>query len=147
MRTSTVKIPKAWIESELARGLADVASEMRLVDLSKLVEMIQKDEATNISDFVNSSTELFFRPSALRYGLLASVDMRWDSRPSVRLDMEFRFDSVTVFFKIILGHSFAGVEVMDACFDDERLSPDDQSRSLALAIDRARLAPARNLAR
>ena len=138
----TVKISTAWIERVLARGIADVATEMRLVDLGNLVEMIQNDQATNISDFVNSSTELYFRPGVLRYGLLANVDMSWDSRPSVLLDMEFRYESVTVFFKMTLRYSCASVEVFDAHFDDEYLSAADQTRCLGRAIQKARLAPA-----
>ncbi len=138
-----VRISKAAIEKVLARGLADVATEMRLVDLGNLAEMIQNDRAVHISDFVNSSTELYFRPGTLRYGLLANVDMRWETSPSVLLDMEFRYASVTVFFKMTLRHACACVEVFDAHFDDEHLTPDDQTRCLGRAIDNARLVTAR----
>ncbi len=139
MKVPTAKISKSWIERTLARGIADVASEMRLVDLGNLVEMIQSDRATNIADFVNSSTELYFRPGTLRYGLLANIDIRWETRPTVLLDMEFRNASVTVFFKMTLGHAFAGVEVFDAHFEDEHLTSDGQTLCLTRAIEDARL--------
>ena len=130
---------KSWMERALARNIADVATEMRLADITDLATMIQNEKCSHISDFINSSTELYFRPGTLKYALTASIDVRWESYPSVLFDMEFCHGSVTVFFKIILQHRRASVEVFDAHFEDDGLSPIDQARCVSHALADARL--------
>ena len=43
--------------------------------------MIRNDQAANIADLVNSSTELFYRSGTLRYALSASFNAPWDATP------------------------------------------------------------------
>jgi hypothetical protein len=129
-------------EHILADALVDVATELRLVDPMEFILMIRGDQAANIADLVNSSSELFFKSGALRYALAAGCSLRWESTPTVSLDMEFRHDAVCVFFRLMIGRARAAVEVLDVFFDDqEALVEAGEHQRLQEAISDARLAP------
>ena len=76
-------------ERALAESMADVATELRLVNASDLVRYVQCERCAHIEDLVNSSAELYFKPGALRYGWTADLELVWDAPPIVSLDMEF----------------------------------------------------------
>jgi hypothetical protein len=126
-------------ERLIADALVDVASELRLIDAAELVAMIRNDNAANIADLVNSSTELFFKSGALRYALSASVKAPWDGTPVVALDMEFRHAMVSAFFRLTIGQRQAGVEIMDILFDEKGLNERAKAERLAAALRSARV--------
>ena len=128
-------------EEIIANAMVDVAKELRLADLSELVLLIRSEQAANIADLVNSSSELFFRSGTLRYALSAACEFRWESAPTVRLDMEFRNAKVCAFFSLIIGRKRAGVQIAEILFDDEALDEAEKSRRLLAAIEEARLQP------
>ena len=124
-------------EKALADAMIDVATELRLSDPLEFILLVRGEQEANISDLVNSSSELFFRKGALRYGLSSDCALGWGSTPSVSLDMEFRYDLVTAFFRLIIGASRAAVEALSVLQDDE-LGPCAAER-LRAAISAARL--------
>ena len=70
----------------------------------------------------------------------AGCDLRWESTPTVRLDMEFRHAAVTVFFRLTIGRARAAVEVHDILFEDEDAPGlGDRDARLCAAIADARL--------
>ena len=95
-------------EQIIADALVDVASELRLTDAAELMSMIRNDQAANIADLVNSSTELFFKSGTLRYALSASFKAPWDATPTVEIDMEFRHAAVCAFFRLKIGQQRLG---------------------------------------
>ena len=72
-------------EQIIARGMVDVASELRLVDPGLLVAMIQGGKEASIADLVNSSTEMYFRRGALQYALSSECRVSWDGPADHRL--------------------------------------------------------------
>jgi hypothetical protein len=127
-------------ERALADAMVDVATELRLADLTELFLMIHGDQAANIADLVNSSSELFFKSGALKYALAAGCELRWESAPTVRLDMEFRHETVTVFFRLTIGRAHAGVEILDVLFEGgEELGTIGEQERLLAAISDARI--------
>lgn len=126
-------------EKLVADSIVDVATELRLADASELMVMIRNNQDANIADLVNSSTELYFKPGVLKYALSAGCSVGWDSSPTIALDMEFRNAPVCVFFRLLLGRSLAGVEVMDVIFDEKGLDQAEKTQRLAEAIAAARL--------
>ncbi len=127
-------------ERLIANALVGVASELRLADPAEFIVLVRDAQEANISDLVNSSSEMFFKKGALRYGLAADYALGWGSPPSVSLDMEFRHDRVTAFFRLILGAHRAAVEVMDVTLDIEEEIPHGLvSARLRDAIEAARL--------
>jgi len=132
------EIDLAEHERVLADAIVDVATELRLSDPTEFIMLVRGEQAANISDLVNSSSELFFKKGALRYGLCADCALGWGSTPSVSLDMEFRHDCVTAFFRLTLGGLRASVEVLDVLVDDESSSGETAKR-LRAAVAAARL--------
>ena len=121
-------------ERIIADALIDVASELRLTDVAELINLIRNDQEANLADLVNSSTELFYRSGALRYALSASFKAPWDATPEVALDMEFRHDRVSAFFRLTIGQKRAGVEITDILFDEQGLDEPGKSERLCAAL-------------
>jgi hypothetical protein len=126
-------------EQIIADALVGVASELRLTDATELMSMIQNDQAANLADLVNSSTELFFKSGTLRYALSASFAAPWDTTPTVELDMEFRHAAVCAFFRLKIGQRRAGVEIRDILFDELGLDDFAKAERLRHAIETARI--------
>jgi hypothetical protein len=126
-------------EKIIADAIVEVATELRLADASELMVLIRNNQDANIADLVNSSTELYFKPGALKYALSAGCNVGWDSAPTIALDMEFRRQSVCVFFRLLLGRSKAGVDILDIIFDEKGLDQKSKTQRLAEAVADARL--------
>ena len=126
-------------ERIIAEALVDVASELRLTDASELILMIKNDQAANIADLVNSSTELFFKSGALRYALAAGVHAPWEATPVFAFDMEFNYGMVSAFFRLMIGRRRAGVQIFDVLFDEQDLDEFEQAARLSEAFESARL--------
>jgi hypothetical protein len=138
--------PRRLVHEEIiASAMVDVATELRLADPSELILMIRGEQAANIADLVNSSSELFFKSGTLRYALSAGCDVQWDSTPTIRLDMEFRHAAVCAFFRLMIGRKRAAVDVVEVLFDDDGLDDAAMDQRLSAAIASARLRPLRGL--
>ncbi len=138
-------VPRARLgldqERIIASALIDVASELRLTDVTELINLIRNDQEANLADLVNSSTELFYKSGTLRYALSASFRAPWDATPEVALDMEFRHAMVSVFFRLTIGKRRAGVEIIDVLFDEEGLDERAKVERLKAALASARVQP------
>jgi hypothetical protein len=140
MTTQHGPVDRSAHERILADAMVDVATELRLADLTELFLMIRSDQAANIADLVNSSSELFFKSGALKYALSAGCELCWESAPTVQLDLEFRHAAVTVFFRLTIGRARAAVEVLDVFFEgDDYLGSVGERERLSAAISDARL--------
>ncbi len=128
-------------ERIIANALIDVASELRLTDVTELINLIRNDQEANLADLVNSSTELFYQSGTLRYALSASFRAPWDATPEVALDMEFRHAMVSVFFRLTIGKRRAGVEIIDVLFDEEGLDERAKVERLKAALASAQVQP------
>ena len=127
------------LEKIIAEAIVDVATELRLADVSDLMLFIRCDQTANIEDLVNSSTELFFKSGTLRYALSASFKAPWDATPTVEIDMEFRHAAVCAFFRLTIGQRRAGVEIQDILFEQQGLNDLAKAERLFEAFDAARL--------
>jgi hypothetical protein len=140
LMTTHASLDRSAHERILADAMVDVATELRLADLPELFLMIRNDQAANIADLINSSSELFFKSGVLKYALSAGCELRWESAPTVQLDLEFRHATVTVFFRLTIGRARAGVEVLDVFFEgDAYLGSVGERERLCAAISDARL--------
>lgn len=126
-------------EMVLAEGLKEVAAELRLIDAADLVAYIRTGQFANVRSLVNSSTEMYFKPGTVSFGLSGIVDLNWGREPSIVLDMEFRHRMVNVFFKLLLENQQAGVEIEYISFDNTAQDPREDTRQLIDAIADARI--------
>ncbi|MCI4678805.1 hypothetical protein K9U39_00790 [Rhodoblastus acidophilus] len=129
-------------ERILAENLADVASELRLINVADLIGYIRGERVATLEDLVNSASELYFKQGALRYAWSADLDLLWETPPAISLNMEFSWRGVTAFFALRLDSAYAGVDLQQMVFDE----PDGDERPcerLASAVADARIAPPR----
>jgi hypothetical protein len=130
-------------EKALAEGIKEVASELRLVDAADYVAFIRTEQFANVANLVNSSTELYFKPETLTFGLSGDIDLQWGRPPTVSLDMEFHHMQVNVYFRLLLQALHAGVEIDYITFDQGSADPDENTQRLINAIASARMSPVR----
>lgn len=128
-------------EKALANGLRDVASELRLVDPADFIAFIRTEQFGNIRNIVNSSTEMFFKPGTITFGLSGEVDLPWGHAPSISLDMEFHHFNVSAYFRLVLQSFRAGVDITYVSFEGGSDDPDKNTQRLIEAIDDARIVP------
>ena len=134
------------LEKIIAESIVDVATELRLADVSDLMLFIRCDQAANIEDLVNSSTELYFKNGTLKYALAAGCSVRWDAlhhrkRSLLDLTSNSRHAAVTVIFQAgLLSQSRAAVEIIDIFFEETGLSQDVQTQRLVEAVADAKAA-------
>jgi hypothetical protein len=126
-------------EAALANAAREFAAELRLTDVVDLITFIRTENHPNINDLVNSSAELYFKPGTLSYGWAAEVDLPWAGSPTVRLDLEFRHNSVQAFFDLILEPKRAAIVVKHIADGTPNAVPAEQSRRLVEALADARL--------
>jgi hypothetical protein len=103
----------------IADGLADVFEELHAIDLADLVGHIRFDQHAAIEDLLQSATELFFKDGTLTFAWHARVDMPWDGVPTVTLGMEFKHQTVSVFFNMSFQARDHVVQVVGILFDPD----------------------------
>lgn len=128
-------------EKALADGLRDVATELRLIDPADFIAYIRTEQFGNLRTLVNSSTEMFFKPGTITFGLSGEVDLPWGCAPTISLDMEFHHLNVSAYFRLVLRSLRAGVEISYVQFDGPSEDPDRNTARLVEAIEDARLVP------
>jgi hypothetical protein len=128
-------------EKALAEGIKEVASELRLIEAADFVAFLRTDQFANIANLVNSSTELYFKPGTIRFGLSGDANLQWGGTPSVSLDMEFHHMQVNVYFRLCLEALHAGIEIDYITFEEGSADPDRNTQRLIQAIANARLVP------
>ena len=128
-------------ERALALGITQVASELRLVDAIDYIAFIRTEQFGNLKALVNSSTELYFKPGTICFGLSGDVILKWGGVPSVMLDMEFHHNQVNVYFRLLLEALQAGVEITYISFECASDDPEENTRRLISAIADARITP------
>lgn len=130
-------------EKALAEGLRDVASELRLIDPADFIAYIRTEQFGNLRNLVNSSTEMFFKPGTICFGLSGEVDLPWGCAPCISLDMEFHHLNVSAYFRLVLQSLHAGIEISYVSFEGGSEDPDQNTRRLIEALEDARVAPRR----
>jgi len=128
-------------EKALAEGLRDVATELRLIDPADLIAFIRTEQFGNLRTLVNSSTEMFFKPGTITFGLSGEVDLPWGCAPTISLDMEFHHFNVSAYFRLVLRSLQAGIEISYVSFEGGSEDPDKNTARLIDAIEDARLVP------
>jgi hypothetical protein len=132
-------IPHAC-EQALAEALADVATELRLVNVIDLIGYVHGQRFANIEDLVHSSSELYFKQGAIRYACAAEANVQWETPPSVSLHMEFRWRGATAFFRLQLDAASASIDIQHLALDTPG-APDELPLRFASALADARLRP------
>ncbi|MDB5642922.1 MAG: hypothetical protein JWN07_2239 [Hyphomicrobiales bacterium] len=125
-------------EYALAQAMKDIAAELRLVDPADYVGYVRMEQYSNLEDIINSSSELLFLPGTLTFGWGADARLSWGERPRIYLDMEFRFEAVTVFFSLGLSGDSEFVAIRMITFESPDSDPLVNTTRLVSALNAAR---------
>jgi hypothetical protein len=129
-------------EKALAEGMREVASELRLIEPADFIAFIRTEQFGNLRNLVNSSSEMFFKPGTIRFGLSGEVGLGWASSPCITLDMEFHHMNVAAYFRLALEAGEAGIEISYISFEGGSANPDENTKRLVEAIADARISRA-----
>lgn len=130
-------------EQALAESMADVATELRLVNVIDLIGYVHAERCAILEDLVNSSAELAFKHGALRYALSSDLEVLWEALPQIALDLEFCWRGVTAFFRLCLNAERAGVDIQHLCFDGKPAGEPEKLDRLKAALANSRVTPPR----
>lgn len=134
-------------ERALALGMDYVAGELRLIDPQDFVAFIRLELFGNVANLVNSSTEMYYKPGALKFGMSGEVELQWGEAPRVILDMEFDYQQVNAYFRLILDTAGAAVELTYLSFADASDDAEANTRQLIDALAAARQSDGRRISR
>ena len=126
-------------EAIVADAIKEFVTELRMVDLADYVSFIHLGRMANLADIVDSAAELYFMPGTLKLGHGGDIELGWSGDPRVMLDLELKPSGATVFFKLSLGNTEAGIDVNYVAFDDPREQPGDNTAFLEAALNAARI--------
>jgi hypothetical protein len=107
------------IERALGDCIADVASELRLVDAADFVTFIRIGQMANLRNLVHSSVELHFKPGTLELIELGEAELDWSRPPLITLPMRFKHGGMGIYFKLRLAATSAAVEIESFAADGE----------------------------
>jgi hypothetical protein len=106
-------------EELLASAVKELASELRLIEVGDLVDFIRKRQFGTIAHIVASSAELYYKPGTLLFLNSGETTLDWGRDPGVALDLKFENDGVTVYFRLFLESSSAGIQIDYLFIDDQ----------------------------
>jgi hypothetical protein len=128
------------IERALGECIADVASELRLVDAADFVAFIRIGQMANLRNLVHSSVELHFKPGALELTELGEAELDWSRPPLIVLPMRFKHGGIGLYFKLRLAATSAAVEIESLTSDgDAHLNGGGVAELLSRALGDARV--------
>jgi hypothetical protein len=125
-------------EKLVAEALRPVATELRLIDAADLVALVRYERWGNLADLVSSAAELYFLPGTVRFGVGGDYRLDWDSLPEIMLDLEIKPDGVSIYAKLCLSDTTAGLEISHIAFHSPSDDPDEDTAFLARSLERAR---------
>jgi hypothetical protein len=126
-------------EKILGDSIRCVAADLRMIDLPDLVSYLKTGQLASVATLVQASIELSFKPESLTFGYSGDVYLEWGRLPRVSFDMEFHFQAVHVYFRLMLEAEEAGVEITYVSFEGESLGPEHNTSRLARALGEAHL--------
>ncbi|KZL24851.1 hypothetical protein PsAD37_02510 [Pseudovibrio sp. Ad37] len=121
-------------EALIANAMKPIAAELRLCDLSSLARHILSNEAANLTDLLESSSELYFKPDTLTYAGTSSIDLNWNGDVIVCLHMKFVNDGVSVMFHLFLLALNSAVDVKFIAFEQPSEDPQENTKRLETAL-------------
>lgn len=126
-------------EEIVARALAPVVAELRLVDAADFIAFIRLDQTAALADILAGAAELYLMPGALRLGAGSEVEASWGEAPRVFLSLEFWLSGVTVFFRLVMDTERAGVDVAYAAFASPDVDEEANTAFLQHALEDVRI--------
>ncbi len=125
-------------ERIVAQAMSPVASELRLLDAGDLISLLRLECYSSLADLVSSAAELYFHPGTVSFGAGGDYKLEWDGQPEVVLDLEIKPRGVSVYARLTLADTQAGLEIDHIAFQEPSDNPDINTAFLAKTLADAR---------
>ncbi len=125
-------------EKILAEAISPVATELRLLDAGDLISLLRMECYGNLADLVSSSAELYFHPGTVNFGAGGEYTLEWNGTPQVVLDLEIKPKGVSVYARLTLADTQAGIEIDHIAFQDPLDNPEANTFFLERSLREAR---------
>lgn len=125
-------------EKLIMDGVKPIIRELLLVDVANLISYLTFDQHHQIADLVDSACEQFFAPGFVGYREAGSIEVTWDTPPSVKLEMVINAPCHSFEFMLILERATASVKLLKihdaptAIGDSPQCSPDILKRAIQI---------------
>ena len=73
------------LEPHVASAIANLAAELRLVDISDYIAYLRMEQFGCIADIVHDASELYFTPGYVRFDMDGEASADWGAPPEVTL--------------------------------------------------------------
>lgn len=121
-------------ERLLAEALRDVIAELFFVNAANLIAYINTDKTANIEDLVASAAEHSLPSGTLKYGGHACTQFDWGCPPNVLLNLEFRHETLAIYFQLVFDAKDVGVAISSIVFRDAADHHDARLRRFEAAL-------------
>lgn len=125
-------------EKILAEAISPVATELRLLDAADLISLLRLECYSSIADLVSSAAELYFHPGTISFGSGGEYRLDWNTTPEVVLDLEIKPRGVSIYARLTLADTTAGLEIDHIAFQDVSEDPEENTRFLSRSLGEAR---------
>ena len=125
-------------EKILANAISPVATELRLLDAGDLISLIRLESYGNLADLVSSAAELYFHPGTINFGAGGEYSLEWSGPPQVVLDLEIKPKGVSVYARLTLADTQAGIEIDHIAFQTPLENPEANTEFLERSLREAR---------
>ncbi|CAD7055035.1 hypothetical protein REJC140_02269 [Pseudorhizobium endolithicum] len=125
-------------EKILAEAISPVATELRLLDAGDLIALLRLECYGNLADLVSSAAELYFHPGTVNFGAGGEYVLEWSGQPQVVLDLEIKPKGVSVYARLTLADTQAGIEIDHIAFQSPAEDPADNTAFLERSLQEAR---------
>jgi hypothetical protein len=138
----------AWRSQEkiIAEAVRDVASEIRLIDLTDLVCYFRIDRIRPVEALINCAIELYFKPGSLVFARSGSAYVGWSGKSSLNLDFELRHEGLNIFFSMLMHAESAAIQINFQSVDgvSNPAASDSLTERTAATLSALRTRPASN---
>lgn len=114
-----MRAPDALLAAErlVADGLSPLLSELRMIDLSVLVDQVTHGRHGCLHDIVETAAETHYAPGFVRYDGDADMVLEWDHAPMLSIAIALRDGALDARIKLLLRRGDGAIEL-------QRLAPD-----------------------
>lgn len=125
-------------EKILAEAISPVATELRLLDAGDLLSLLRFECYGSLSDLVSSAAELYFHPGTVNFGAGGEYRLEWNGQPEIVLDLEIKPRGVSVYARLTLADTQAGIEIDHIAFEEPCDLPNENTAFLQKSLQEAR---------
>ena len=125
-------------EKILAEAISPVATELRLLDAGDLLSLLRFECYGSLSDLVSSAAELYFHPGTVNFGAGGEYRLEWNGQPEIVLDLEIKPRGVSVYARLTLADTRAGIEIDHIAFEEPCELPNENTAFLQKSLQEAR---------